>query len=345
MNGQPTSRRRIQNNYLYKNPMRNERKIGFRLSALLKSFLIVILPFAGAARTLETCEQEGNLGHEAGPYRFESYCSPNEKEVWTVGGQGEVIHLTEDPEPQRFSLESRGTFKGGLYGVYFSGQGVGWVVGDSGVIFHSPDRGKTWTEQSVGGEDDLNAITCADNNTCWAVGDNGLLLRTIDGGKVWTRKVLGPKFVDLNAVEFVNRKLGWIVGDNGLVLRTKDGGVTWESSKVLLSCEPQCGEWGEPLFSLRFVSDQVGWVASQEEIGRTTDGGATWTVVSVNDQDRGLSIMGIAANDSEKVWAVNEHGCYYFSEDGGRTWKKWMSKQTPEPAASKQIQAKLSPSP
>ena len=94
--------------------MGNEHNVGFWLSALPKSFLIVILSFAAAARTLENCEQEGNLGHEAGPYRFEAYCSPNEKEVWTVGGQGEVILSTADPEPQRFKLESRGTFKGDL---------------------------------------------------------------------------------------------------------------------------------------------------------------------------------------------------------------------------------------
>jgi photosystem II stability/assembly factor-like uncharacterized protein len=284
-----------------------------------------MLPFAVAARTVETYGQEVHLGSLGGPYRFEYYCSPNENEVWTVGGQGEVILLTTDPEPQRFRLESRGSFKGGLYGVYFNNEGVGWVVGDSGVIFHSPDRGKTWKEQSVGGEDDLNAITCADNNTCWAVGENGLLLRTTDGGKVWTRKVLAPKFVDLNAVEFVNSKLGWIVGNNSLVLRTKDGGVTWDNYKLPFACEPECAKWGEPLFSVRFVSDKVGWVASREQIGRTTDGGATWTVTNIDEENLTISIIGLISGDGKRIWAVNERDYHYISEDAGRTWKKWTA--------------------
>lgn len=304
--------------------MRNRHKIGFSNSNFLKSLLIVMLPFAAASRTLETYDHPPNLRGLTGPYRFESYCSPNESELWTVGGQGDVLLITKYPTPRHFKLESAGRFRGGLYGVYFNNEGAGWVVGDSGVIFHTPDHGNTWIEQSVGGDDDLNAVTCADNKTCWAVGENGLLLRTSDGGKVWTRTSVAPKSVDLNAVEFIDTKIGWIAGDSNLVLRTKDGGVTWDSYKVPLSCEPKCDKWGEPLFSMRFVSDRVGWVASRDQIARTTDGGETWKVVGIDYEDQVVSIVGLVSHDGKSVWAVNKGDNNYFSEDAGCTWRKWM---------------------
>lgn len=306
--------------------MRNKHKVGFSNSNFLKTLLIVMLPFAAASRTLETYDHPLNLRGLTGPYRFESYCSPNESELWTVGGQGDVLLIMKYQTPRHFKLESARPFRGGLYGVYFNNAGVGWVVGDSGVIFHSPDHGNTWIEQSVGGEDDLNAVTCADNNTCWAVGENGLLLRTTDGGKVWMRKSLAPKFVDLNAVEFISRQIGWVVGDNGLVLRTKDGGVTWNSYKVPLSCEPKCDKWGVPLFSMRFVSDRAGWVASRDQIARTTDGGETWKVISIEDEDSVVSLVGLVSHDGKNVWAVNKGDHNYFSEDAGYTWRKWTPK-------------------
>ena len=176
---------------------------------------------------------------------------------------------------------------------------------------------------TAGGEDDLNAVTCAERNTCWAVGDNGLLLRTIDGGNVWTRTTVAPKSVDLNAVEFIDAKTGWIAADSNLVLRTKDGGVTWDSSRVPLSCEPRCDKWGGRLFSIRFVSARVGWVASDDQIARTTDGGETWKVVGIDGEDPLVSIVGLVSHDGKTVWEVNKGDSNYFSEDAGCTWRKW----------------------
>jgi photosystem II stability/assembly factor-like uncharacterized protein len=297
--------------------------LNFTASIFVISMLLVMLPSAEASRSFETHGRPPNLRGLEGPYRFGKYCSPNEKELWTVGGQGDVLLITKHPTPRRFKLESAGSFRGDLYGVYFNSEGVGWVVGDSGVIFHSPDHGNTWSEQSVGGEDDINAITCADNNTCWAVGENGLLLLTSNGGKVWTRKSLAPKFVDLNAVEFINSKNGWIAGDNNLVLRTNDGGLTWVSYKDPLSCEPKRERCEEPLFSIRFVSDQVGWAASHEQIARTTDGGQTWKVTSIEDDDSVISLVGLVSNDGKNVWAVNEGEHNYFSDDAGCKWRTW----------------------
>ena len=296
-----------------------------KAALLLFSVLAVMSPEAGAYRGLETYGRTPDLRGLAGPYRFEKYCSPGETELWTVGGQGEVLHITREPTPRRFKLKSAGNFRGDLYGVYFNKEGVGWVVGDSGVIFHTPDRGVNWVEQSVGGEDDINAITCADNNTCWAVGGEGLLLRTNDGGGVWSRTSISPKSVDLNAVEFINGKAGWVAGDDNSVLRTTNGGLTWESYKALPSCGQRDG-CGEPLSSIRFISEQVGWVASSDQIARTVDGGQTWKSVSLEDRDSTVSLVGLISHDGKKVWAVNAGDHNFFSTDAGSTWRAWPLK-------------------
>lgn len=121
------------------------------------------------------------------------------------------------------------------------------------------------------------------------------------------------------------------MGDNGLALRTKDGGVTWQSNQVPLSCEPKCDKWGTPLLSVQFVSEQLGWVASRDQIARTTDGGETWKVARIDDEIGVASIVGLVSHDGKKVWAVREGNYNYFSEDAGRTWRKWMTTQAPSP--------------
>jgi photosystem II stability/assembly factor-like uncharacterized protein len=275
------------------------------------------------SRGLDAFGHAPSLTGVPGPYRFDSYCSPNKNEIWTVGGQGEVLLLTTGRPTRRFKLESTLRFNGGLYGIYFNSEGFGWVVGDRGIIFHSPDNGNTWIEQSVGGDEILSAVTCVNNKTCWAVGGAGLILKTTDGGNVWTRSVVSDS-EGLNAVDFIDRKNGWIVGTNGLVLRTRDGGVTWESRKVPLSCEPRCDKWGTSLSSVRFVNEKVGWVAASDQIACTEDGGETWKVIPIpsTEGNQVVCIIGLVSDDGKRIWAVSECQNNYFSKDGGSTWRK-----------------------
>lgn len=121
--------------------------------------------------------------------------------------------------------------------------------------------------------------------------------------------------------------MGWAVGDNGLVMRTKDGGLTWESRQVPLDCEPMCDKWGQPLESVKFVNEQLGWVVASNQVARTTDGGETWEVMSLaDDNNRVVSIIGLVSQDGKRVWAVNEGEYNYFSQNAGRTWNKYAVK-------------------
>src|ERR1700737_3416312 len=120
--------------------MRTKHKVGFSNSNFVKTLLILILPFVAVSGTSETYDHSPNLRGLTGPYRFQSYCSPNESELWTVGGQGDVLLITKDPTPRHFKLESARS-NGDLYGVYFNNEGDGWVVGNNAAIFIKRDHG------------------------------------------------------------------------------------------------------------------------------------------------------------------------------------------------------------
>lgn len=277
--------------------------------------------------TLTSSSGHVTLHGVPGPFRFESYCETNDGHRWTVGGLGEVLFLGVGPT-RRYQLASRFPFNGDFKGVYFNHQGVGWVVGDRGVIFHTPNNGNTWIEQSVGGEETLYAVTCANNETCWAVGNNGLILRTTDAGKVW-KKIETKNEEPLNAIDFIDTKTGWIATQyNGMVLHTTDGGLTWERQRVPVVCRRvpdvyrhPCDKWGEAIQAIRFVNDRVGWAASVNQIARTEDGGRTWKVTFAKDDDDSLLwILGLVAHDEKTVWAIDQHGKNLFSSDGGVRW-------------------------
>jgi photosystem II stability/assembly factor-like uncharacterized protein len=267
------------------------------------------------------------------PFRVKSYCITNPRELWGTAGQAIVYHYFADGSSRDFTMVSKQPFDQ-LFGAYFNNEGVGWVVGDKGVIFHTPDSGKTWIEQSIGGPEPLLAVTCVDNKHCWAVGNNGLIVRTSDGGKVW-QKIVTANEEPLNAVDFVDAKNGWAAGWGGVVLHTTDGGETWERHLVPVECRTPCSKWGEQLNAVHFVNESVGWAAADDQIARTNDGGWTWKVTSIADEDLNVQeILALVSHDGKNVWAIDEYGHNFVSRDGGIQWMRMNSEANARIAAS-----------
>lgn len=64
-----------------------------------------------------------------------------------------------------------------------------WVAGSPGTrVFHSPDRGKTWSAQNTQSFVPIEGLHFVDARTGWAVGALGTILVTDDGGKTWQRQ-------------------------------------------------------------------------------------------------------------------------------------------------------------
>jgi len=165
----------------------------------------------------------------------------------------------------------------------------------------APVPGATGTAQTLYGVDFVS------NTLGWMVGAGGTILRTDDGGATaWVTQPSGTTAL-LAKVDFVDQNTGWVVGD-GLVLRSTNGGTAWAPQPT--------GVAGALWRDVMFRDSSVGIVVGNTgRIARTTDGGATWTLVrSGGSQLRGISRVG------DTWWVVGESGLVTKSIDNGVTW-------------------------
>lgn len=89
----------------------------------------------------------------------------------------------------------------------------------------------------------------------------------------WGQKPSGTS-QELRSVNLVSETEGWVAGANATLLHTTNGGDSW--SAVNTGADPTKG-----FSSVRFLNQNVGFVASPSLAGRTLDGGASWTVASL----------------------------------------------------------------
>ena len=65
----------------------------------------------------------------------------------------------------------------------------GWAAGDNGTILNTTNGGASWTSQSSGTNQKLNAVSFSDPSNGFAIGANGTVVATSNGGTLW--KVIG----------------------------------------------------------------------------------------------------------------------------------------------------------
>jgi photosystem II stability/assembly factor-like uncharacterized protein len=154
------------------------------------------------------------------------------------------------------------------------------------------------------------------------ISGNGAM-RTTDGGTTWSSiPVSGGSFKFFN-----NKRLGVCYGGSG-VDYTHDGGITWRHNPV-----PSVNH-------IEFPTDSIGFCVSfgndttSALLGRTRDGGRTWTFkpflkVVKRPQPRVIGIRSLAFRDSlhgfvtedAEAWDGSGGGSTGFgTSDGGETW-------------------------
>jgi photosystem II stability/assembly factor-like uncharacterized protein len=133
-------------------------------------------------------------------------------------------------------VKETGYVEPNLNAVYFSSPGVGWIVGEFGLVLKTEDGGKSWNAQRYGGDlPQLYTVKFLDDHRGWAMGQAGSLIQTTDGGKRWSSVDIATKRDLYNAS--LDGQRGIIVGD-GVVLASHDGGSSWKP--VILKSE---GRW------------------------------------------------------------------------------------------------------
>ncbi|HUN64551.1 MAG TPA: YCF48-related protein [Bacteroidota bacterium] len=194
-----------------------------------------------------------------------------------------------------------------------------YVVGDSGVMLRTTDRGNSWGQIPVGGIAGLHARLnniYSDFLNVYVVGDAGTFLQSTNAGTKWSAKIIPEPYrtTDFYSCWFLDT-LGWATGNNGVILASTNGGSLWvaETSHVnvaLRSC------FFGPAGNL--FNGYLGWVVGDNgTILRTVDDGATWKKVSSGTTARLNSVVFV---DSLRGWAFGAGGVVVASTDGGQTW-------------------------
>ena len=134
-----------------------------------------------------------------------------------------------------------------LYGISYGDPDHAWLVGEFGIIMHSSDGGRTWTQQHSPVETTLFGVNFIDAQHGWAVGSDGVILATEDAGTTWRPQPRTPvqrPFYDV----FVRGDVGFIVGEAGTVLKSSDGGKSWsiEPLPIQLAARWIRGVWIGP---------------------------------------------------------------------------------------------------
>ncbi len=136
-------------------------------------------------------------------------------------------------------------------------------------LLATTDGGSDWQELNIA----ATAVDAVDPGYVWALGSQ--LWRTTDGGGHWTAHQSPPGSRDL---DFADPMQGWVIGKTADIYRrqaiyaTTDGGISWQMQE--LPGDPTA-YW--PDFNqVVFVDSQHGWVAGDDVLLRTTNGGASW---------------------------------------------------------------------
>lgn len=166
----------------------------------------------------------------------------------------------------------------------------------SGALFESADGGASWVQRDVPFNlvDPLNGIFFLDSNHGWVFGN--LNYATTDGGTTWIElPFLGSAYF----MKFYTVNFGLTSGNFGFYV-SLDGGLTWDPSP-------------NDIFAFDFADSQIGVGAANSGVYRTTDGGATFTLVY-----SGAATAVAFLSNTVAVGIVDS--TFIRSTDAGATW-------------------------
>lgn len=193
----------------------------------------------------------------------------------------------------------------------------GWVISDTGTIYISNDKGKTWlspvpqTSAQIFGVSDFHFV---DEQHGWAVRPFGFsgpatIFSSSDGGLSWQPVAGSSAISGLTSLRFADATHGVAVGPAGVAMVTADGGATWA---------PRPTGINQNLRRITFADSQTAIaVGDGGFIVRSTDQGQSWTKVA-SPTPAGLNDVRFVS--ATAGYAVGESGTLLATRDGGRGW-------------------------
>lgn len=234
----------------------------------------------------------------------------------------------------------------------FTSETTGFVATSDGKMYQTTDGANSWKPVSETGRA-VRGIAFVTAQVGYAVGDGALFLKTTDGGATWAAKGVGaPGPQDLTGVRCANEDVCVVTTKSGTgVIVTTDGGTSFSfhapSSDPLFAAAfasptrlVAAGQQGSTTVSDdaganftpiggrligQFTRVRAGRVAGTAfapgpdgVLGRTVDGGRTWTRGDVATSQDVVDASFPTAVDG---YALDSAGGVFNTNDGGQSWK------------------------
>lgn len=195
---------------------------------------------------------------------------------------------------------------------FFTKNGLGLAIGESGAFFAMQDDKKIWKRLPSPARYLMFDGTFTDDYHGIVVGAGGSILFTEDAGLSWNKaSIFGEPETKLNSVFFINQKNGWTVGAQGKIYQTVNGGKVWREQKSNVT---------KDLTDIVFNTTAEGWAVGDEgTILHTTTAGNVWMAVASN-----------AKHKLEKVFFIGKKG---FAVGFGGTIMSYDENNTEENSA------------
>jgi photosystem II stability/assembly factor-like uncharacterized protein len=282
-----------------------------------------------------------------------SFVNPNTGFVFEQGGQ---VFQTDDGGTRfaaKIAVPGTRAVGGGAVptDAVFRSPTQGFVSTSDGNIYQTTDGGNSWLSVSKT-DRAVRAVTFATDRIAYAVGDGNLLLKSVDGGATWNARAdNAPDGEDLTGIECANEDVCVLSTKAGSkVAVTKNGGTDWTwptpSSDPLYAAGlasatrlVAAGQQGSTVTSDdagttfapvggrllgKFSKVVAGRVAGSAfapgpdgTLGRTVDGGRTWTRGNVATSEDVLDVSFPSVNDG---YALDIAGGVFNTNDGGGHW-------------------------
>jgi photosystem II stability/assembly factor-like uncharacterized protein len=218
--------------------------------------------------------------------------------------------------------------------------GSGWAAGFDydawqGVIFHTGDEGKTWSEQfrwpangiffySIAFTDEQAGVAAGGKST--SDRDTPVIIRTADGGQTWEAAALPPENGVLHELIPVPGGGIWALGrdrgrDGAEVTWYSADGLAWSARPLPPAQEHEINALAFPSATTAYLVGKQGGEASAPLAMKSSDGGQTWETLTLPLAEGALS--GVYFLDEQTGFACGSSGDFGIilkTSDGGATW-------------------------
>ena len=227
-------------------------------------------------------------------------------------------------------------WKGGLECIgWFSPEGFnGFVGGHNGYLFHTPNGGTQWDQvdpHPAGNTDVVSTYWAVDfipveENYLYKYGVLGLELE--DGtGAVWYTTDAVESFNVATGVGGVPVSITHVGGTyymatrNGLIQKSEDYGKTWTTVFTAGTSVNPFADDAPLLNRIKFADEANGMALGLGYIYVTTDGGETWTRLSVTEGTEDIAWNDVSFHNGTAT-VVGDAGNAFETSDMGLTWKR-----------------------